>query len=108
MARSTRRLSPKCASTPATCSSVWGRPTSCGASKTCLPQSVMLATDPVRELAAALGPEVVLDRPADAAHGDYATNAALKLAGALRRPPREIASELAEDAARLPGVERTE
>ncbi len=68
----------------------------------------MLAADPVRELAAALGADVVLDRPADAAHGDYATNAALKLAGAQRRPPREIAAELAADAAQLPGVERTE
>jgi len=67
-----------------------------------------LATDPVRELAAALGPEVVLDRPSDAAHGDYATNAALKLAGTQRRPPRELAAELAEEAAKLPGVERTE
>jgi len=67
-----------------------------------------LATDPVRELAASLGPDVVLDRPSDPAHGDYATNAALKLAGARRRPPRELAAELAEQAAGLPGVERTE
>ena len=67
-----------------------------------------MATDPVRELAAALGPDVVLDRPSDPAHGDFATNAALKLAGARRRPPRELAAELAEEAARLPGVERTE
>jgi arginyl-tRNA synthetase len=67
-----------------------------------------LAADPVRELAAALGPDVVLDRPSDAGHGDYATNAALKLAGARRRPPREIAAELADDAAKLPGVERAE
>jgi arginyl-tRNA synthetase len=55
-----------------------------------------------------LGPDVVLDRPSDPAHGDYATNAALKLAGARRRPPRELAAELAEQAAGLPGVERTE
>jgi arginyl-tRNA synthetase len=67
-----------------------------------------LATDPVRDLAAALGLDVVLERPSDPAHGDYATNAALKLAGERRRPPREIAAELAEEAARLPGVERTE
>jgi arginyl-tRNA synthetase len=67
-----------------------------------------LATDPVRDLAAALGPDVVLDRPSDAGHGDYATNAALKLAGSRRRPPRELAAELAEEAARVPGVERTE
>ena len=67
-----------------------------------------MSTDPVRELAAALGADVVLERPSDAAHGDYATNAALKLAGARRRPPRELAVELAEEAGRLPGVERTE
>ncbi|MCW2975259.1 MAG: Arginine--tRNA ligase, partial [Actinomycetia bacterium] len=67
-----------------------------------------MATDPVRDLAAALGPDVVLDRPSESAHGDYATNAALKLAGARRRPPRELAAELADEAARLPGVERTE
>jgi arginyl-tRNA synthetase len=67
-----------------------------------------VAPDPVAELAASLGPDVVLERPADASHGDYATNAALKLAGARRRPPRELAAELAEEAAALPGVERTE
>lgn len=67
-----------------------------------------MAADPVRELAAALGADVVLERPAEPTHGDYATNAALKLAGARRRPPRELAAELAEEAGRLPGVERTE
>ncbi len=67
-----------------------------------------LAADPVRDLAAALGPDVTLDRPSDAAHGDYATNAALKLAGTQRRSPRELAAELAERASSLPGVERTE
>jgi arginyl-tRNA synthetase len=67
-----------------------------------------VSADPVRELAVALGADVVLERPSDAAHGDYATNAALKLAGARRRPPRELAAELAEEAGRLPGVERTE
>jgi arginyl-tRNA synthetase len=67
-----------------------------------------VAADPVRELAAALGADVVLERPAESTHGDYATNAALKLAGARRRPPRELAAELAEEAGRLPGVERTE
>jgi arginyl-tRNA synthetase len=67
-----------------------------------------LATDPVRDLAAALGQDIVLERPSDSAHGDYATNAALKLAGVRRRPPRELAVELAEEAARLSGVERTE
>jgi arginyl-tRNA synthetase len=67
-----------------------------------------LPADPVTRLAEALGPGVELDRPSDSSHGDYATNAALKLAGARRRPPRELAAELAEQAAKLPHVERAE
>jgi arginyl-tRNA synthetase len=51
---------------------------------------------------------VELERPADPAHGDYATNAVLKAAPAQRRPPRELAEELAAAAARLPEVERAE
>ncbi|MEP7361237.1 MAG: arginine--tRNA ligase, partial [Chloroflexota bacterium] len=34
-------------------------------------------------------------RPASAEHGDYATNAALKMAGKMGRPPRELATVLA-------------
>jgi len=64
--------------------------------------------DPVSELAealsAAVGAPVVLDRPSDAAHGDYATNVALRLAGRERRPPREIAEELAATAQGIEGV----
>lgn len=64
--------------------------------------------DPVRELAAVLGADVVLERPADDAHGDYATNAALRLAGQRRQAPREIAAELAAAAEASPAVERAE
>jgi arginyl-tRNA synthetase len=67
-----------------------------------------LASDPVNSLAQGLGPDVELERPSDASHGDYATNAALKLAGARRKPPREIAQELAQIAESLPHVERAE
>jgi arginyl-tRNA synthetase len=67
-----------------------------------------LAPDPVSKLAEALGPDVVLERPSEAAHGDYATNAALKLAGARRLPPRQLAAELVELAESLPEVERAE
>ena len=38
----------------------------------------------------------VLERPKNAEHGDYATNAAMMLAGGLRRPPRDVAGDLAE------------
>lgn len=39
--------------------------------------------------------EIHLERPRDPDHGDLATNVALALASALRRPPREIAEEIA-------------
>ena len=59
-------------------------------------------------LGEAAGAEVVLERPSDAAHGDYATNVAMRLAGLRRQPPRTIAEELAEQATALPQVERAE
>ncbi len=71
-----------------------------------------MTADPITaltaELAAATGAELALERPADAEHGDYATNAALQLAGARRRPPRELAEEIAEAARGLEVVERAE
>jgi arginyl-tRNA synthetase len=67
-----------------------------------------LAADPVGRLAEALGPDVELERPGEASHGDYATNAALKLAGVRRQAPREIAQQLAAQAEALPHVERAE
>src|SRR5437763_19794 len=54
------------------------------------------------------GAPVKLARPNDPEHGDYATNVALRVAPERRRPPRELAGELAEAAARLPEVERAE
>jgi arginyl-tRNA synthetase len=67
-----------------------------------------LPADPVRELAAQLGAEIELERPAEAAHGDYATNAALRLAGVRRQAPRELAAELVEKAESLEHIERAE
>jgi len=71
-----------------------------------------LPADPVTsfaaELASTAGAELELDRPAEAEHGDYATNVALQLAGTQRRPPREIAAEIADAAAALDAVERAE
>ena len=54
------------------------------------------------------GAELELERPAEAEHGDYATNVALRLAGTRRRAPREIAAEIADAAAALDVVERAE
>jgi arginyl-tRNA synthetase len=71
-----------------------------------------LPADPVRSLAAAValaaGAELELERPGEAEHGDYATNVALQLAGTRRRPPREIATEIADAAAALDAVESVE
>ena len=72
----------------------------------------MASPDPVQALAASLadlaGVPVELERPSDPQHGDYATNVALRLAGARRRAPRDVATELADGAAPLPGVARVE
>ncbi|MEO5576288.1 MAG: arginine--tRNA ligase [Gaiellaceae bacterium] len=59
-------------------------------------------------LGQAAGTEVVLERPSDATHGDYATNVAMRLAGVRRQAPRAIAEELAAQATALPQVERAE
>jgi arginyl-tRNA synthetase len=71
-----------------------------------------LPADPVKTLAAALasaaGAELELERPGEAEHGDYATNLALRLAGARRQPPREIAADIAAAAEGMPVVERAE
>ena len=68
--------------------------------------------DPVARLADDLsevaGIPVTLERPNDAEHGDYATNVALKLAGVRRRPPRDIATELAYDVLARGLAERAE
>ena len=50
----------------------------------------------------------MLERPGEPEHGDYATNVGLQLAGTRRRPPREIAAEIAAAAAGLEAVERAE
>src|SRR5439155_17671477 len=68
--------------------------------------------DPLRELgdqlSEAAGQPVTLERPANAEHGDYATNVALQAAPRAGRPPRDLAQELAEKAERLGAVERAE
>jgi arginyl-tRNA synthetase len=48
--------------------------------------------------------EITLERPRDAAHGDLATNVALKLGPRLKRPPRAVAQEIVERLGRPAGV----
>ena len=57
------------------------------------------------ELSEAASAQVVVERPREAAHGDYATNVALVLAKKARRNPRELATSIAARlAAALPDI----
>jgi arginyl-tRNA synthetase len=47
------------------------------------------------QISAAVGTDVELERPKDAAHGDFATNVAMRSAKSVGRVPRELAAELA-------------
>jgi arginyl-tRNA synthetase len=70
------------------------------------------ALNAVQRLAARVsdvtGTEVELERPNDPAHGDFATNVALRTAPQHKRPPRELAAELAERLAGLEEIEKTD
>ncbi len=70
-----------------------------------MPDAVSRLAERLSEL---VGAPVELERPSDSAHGDYATNVALRLAPTRKRPPRELAEEIAGAAAGLDEVERAE
>jgi arginyl-tRNA synthetase len=59
-------------------------------------------------LAVAVPDEVVVERPKNREHGDYATNIALRLAKAAGRPPREVAELLAAELRAQPGIDRVD
>jgi len=77
-------------------------------------------TDPRSELAACLHaaiarvapgqpvPPLSLERPKQAQHGDYASNAALQLGKTLKRNPRELATAVAAAIEPSPWLERVE
>lgn len=68
-----------------------------------------LVEEAVRAIApAASSPAVVLEKPKQAEHGDYACNVALQLAKALKRAPREIAAQLVAALPAAPYLEKTE
>jgi arginyl-tRNA synthetase len=52
--------------------------------------------------------DVVVERPKNPEHGDYATNVALRLAKGAGRPPREVAEVLAEQLRGHEGIERVD
>jgi arginyl-tRNA synthetase len=60
------------------------------------------------ELAVEVPDEVVVERPKNPEHGDYATNAALRLAKPAGRPPREVAELLAAQLRTDDGIARVD
>jgi arginyl-tRNA synthetase len=59
-------------------------------------------------LAVAVPDDVVVERPKNPEHGDYATNVALRLAKPAGRPPREVAELLAEQLRADEGIDRVD
>jgi arginyl-tRNA synthetase len=55
-------------------------------------------------LAVEVPDDVVIERPRNRAHGDYATNIALRLAKAAGNPPRAVAELIAEELCSQPGI----
>ena len=83
-----------------------GPPTGAAPLKSILKDLLLAAIDALREsgaLTLEVVPDFTLERTRIAAHGDFASNAALQLAKAARRNPREVAAELV---ARLPASTR--
>jgi arginyl-tRNA synthetase len=69
----------------------------------------MLFEEAIRKVAPQTqGVTVVLEKPKQAAHGDYACTAALQLAKVLRRAPREVAAQLVAALPPSPHLEKTE
>jgi len=60
------------------------------------------------EAAAGLPPAATLEVPHERGHGDLATNLALVLAGAARRPPRDVAAVIARHLDPAPPLDRVE
>ena len=71
-----------------------------------LVRSVVAAAVERGTLVVAVPDDVVVERPRNPEHGDYATTVALKLAKAAGRPPREVAELLAADLREQPGIAR--
>jgi arginyl-tRNA synthetase len=68
-----------------------------------------LLSEAIREAAPHVSdPGILLEKPKQAQHGDYACNVALQLAKALKRAPRDIAAQLVSGLPASPCLERAE
>ncbi len=71
-------------------------------------QAIVVAAINSGELAGTAPEVIVLERPKNRDHGDYATSIALQLAKAAGKNPREVATLLQSAIALLPGVSKVE
>lgn len=71
-------------------------------------QAIVVAAINSGELAGTAPEAIVLERPKNRDHGDYATSIALQLAKAAGKNPREVAALLQSAIALLPGVSKVE
>ncbi len=60
------------------------------------------------DFAGAVPDEVLVERPKNPEHGDYATNVAMRLAKGAGKPPREVAGSLAARLEQVEGIERVD
>ncbi|WP_436788577.1 arginine--tRNA ligase [Yinghuangia sp. YIM S10712] len=66
--------------------------------------SAVRASVEAGELSVGVPERVTIERPKNREHGDYATNAALQLAKAAKKPPREVAQIIAGRLAQVGGI----
>lgn len=71
-------------------------------------QAIVVAAINSGEIAGTAPEAIVLERPKNRDHGDYATSIALQLAKAAGKNPREVAALLQSAIALLPGVSKVE
>ena len=71
-------------------------------------QAALVAVVRAGDLELSQIPDVVVERPRNREHGDYATSVALKLAGELKRKPREIAQLLADQLTDADGIAKVD
>ena len=71
-------------------------------------QAIVVAAIKSGELAGTAPESIVLERPKNRDHGDYATSIALQLAKAAGKNPREVATHLQAAIALLPGVSKVD
>jgi len=67
-------------------------------------RACLVAAVDAGDLDVAVPDEIVVERPRQREHGDWATTVALQLAKPARRPPRDVATAIARRLADVPGI----